>query len=176
MRRKKTYIIIYIFRLQDQWGWKRPLGTSSPTSDQPPPRQPDHGTECYIYSFLKHFQVQWLYHLPEQCIPISSHTFCEEIIPNLQFKRPLGRLRLCLPVCHSFSRRRDWHPPVSHLLSGSFREWSVLWISYTTGCVLSRVSYSQHDKWSKFLPKNKNLIKKRFLFIYKLDTWTKIHL
>lgn len=40
----------------NQLGWKRPLKTSSPTYDQTPPHQLDHGTKCHIQSSLKHLQ------------------------------------------------------------------------------------------------------------------------
>lgn len=41
---------------QVQFGWKRPLRSSSPTYDRAPPCQLDHSTECHVQSFLKHLQ------------------------------------------------------------------------------------------------------------------------
>lgn len=42
------------------------------------------GTECHGRSFLKHPQGRWLHQFPGQCIPMSDHPFCEEILHYVQ--------------------------------------------------------------------------------------------
>lgn len=52
--------------------------------------QPDHGTECHVQAFLKHFQG---WSLPGQPILTSSDPFCEVFLSNVQPIPPLVQLK-----------------------------------------------------------------------------------
>lgn len=43
------------------------------------PCQLDHVTRCHVESFNKHIQEWSLHHLPGQPIPITNHSFCEDV-------------------------------------------------------------------------------------------------
>lgn len=87
-------------RSQNRLFWKRLLRSSSPTFEQTPPCQPDHGTEGHLQSSLKYFQGQWPQHLPGQRTPMSNHPFSEEILHDIQPKPPLAHLNtVSSPSC-----------------------------------------------------------------------------
>ena len=107
---------------QNDPGWKRALRTSSATCDPIPPCHPDHGTQCHMQSFLKHFQVPSLTHFPGQPIPMPSHHFCEEYFLMSILNLLWCTLRLCPLILSLFPGKRAQSQPGCTLLSGSCRD------------------------------------------------------
>ena len=81
---------------QNPWiteGWKRPLRSSSATTNPTPTCLPNHIPKCRIYTFFEPLQGWWLHHCRGQPVPMLDHSFSKEIFPNIQgpgciFSRP----------------------------------------------------------------------------------------
>ena len=69
-------------------GWKRPLRSSSPTVTTTPPCLLNHVPKRHIYRFFEHLQGWGLHHFPRQPVPMSDHSFRNEIFPIIQPKPP----------------------------------------------------------------------------------------
>ena len=83
------YSVISNCRIQHHYGWKRPLGSSSPTVNPSPPCVLNHVMKSRVYMFFESLQGWWFRHLPGQPVPMSDHSFHKEIFPNIQSKPPL---------------------------------------------------------------------------------------
>ena len=68
---------------------ERPLRSSSPTVSPSTPCPLTHVPQWHTYTILKHFQGQWLHHLPGKPVPVLHCSFGEEIFPHIQSEPPL---------------------------------------------------------------------------------------
>ena len=73
-------------------GCKRPLRSSSPTTQPTPLFLLNHVLKCHIYTFFKHLQGWGLHHLPGQPVPMPDCSFSKEIFPDIYSKTPLMQL------------------------------------------------------------------------------------
>ncbi|KAK4826053.1 hypothetical protein QYF61_004168 [Mycteria americana] len=75
-------------------GWKRPLRSSSPTSNLALPSPPlNHVPKHHIYTSFKYLQGWSLNDFPGQPVPRLDNPFGEKIFPNIQSKPPLVQLK-----------------------------------------------------------------------------------
>lgn len=65
-------------------------------TEQKPPYQPDHGTECRS-SLALNTSRDGVSTRPWQLIPVSNYPFCEEIPPTVQPKVSLMQLQALSP-------------------------------------------------------------------------------
>ena len=95
---------IYFFHLETQnhLGWKRPLGSLSPTANLTLPSPPlNYVPKHRVYMAFKYLQGWQLNHVPGQPVPMVDNPFGEEIILNIQSKTPLAQLE-AICFCPNF--------------------------------------------------------------------------